>query len=98
MNRYEELLEKTTKTIEEQKNISKSLLEVADGIKQNTKELNDKFILHNVETKEIAEHLSQIKDTMMKWVKYLAIALFASVGGATVFRILGADFLKGLIT
>jgi len=97
MNRYEQLLETTTKNIEEQKHISSSLLRVAEGIKSNTKELNDKFILHNIDSKDIKTNVGDIKVTLMKWVKYLAIALFVSIGGASVIKILGADFIKGIL-
>lgn len=96
-SRYEQLLERSVKAQEEQSHVSTSLLEVARGLKDNVKELNDKFVLHSRATddahKELCENLKLVKDTLIKWIKWLGVALLVAVGGASLFKVLsGIDF------
>ena len=99
-DKYEMLLERSVRCQEQSNDVSKSLLKYVEKLDNNTKELNDNFALHQQSAKDMMGALTDatkgingIKNILMKWVKWLGIALFVSVGGATVFRIMsGIDF------
>jgi protein-arginine kinase activator protein McsA len=88
LEEYKQLLQQSIKCQEDSHRISDSLLEVAKRIENNTKELNDKFILHTQQALEVSNNVSEIKKTLLKWIKILGVALFVSVGGATILRLL----------
>lgn len=90
-DKYIQLLERSVRCQEESNVVSKSLLKVAEGLKDNTKKLNDTFILHNRDTDDIKNALGDIKGTLLKWIKWLGVALFIAIGGATVIKIIGID-------
>ena len=87
-NKYEQLLERAVKCQEDSNNISNSLLKVADRLEQNTKELNDKFILHQQGIEKLVGGVEDIRETLLRWLKWLAISLFIAIGGTTI-----AEFL-----
>jgi hypothetical protein len=95
--KYEQLLEKVIIFTEEQRNISKSLLEVSQGLKDSSNNLNDKFVLHTQDTLNISKDIKLIKDDLIKWLKLLIIMLFITIGGLSIIKIVGIDFLKTLI-
>ncbi|MDF1498510.1 MAG: hypothetical protein P1P85_04130 [Patescibacteria group bacterium] len=86
--KYEILLERSVKCQEDNNNISKSLLKVSENLEVNTKKMNDNFVLHNLRTVEMQKELKDIKNELMKWIKYLAAALFIAVGGTSIIRLI----------
>ena len=97
INKYEQLLEKVITSTEEWRNISKSLLEVSRGLRDSSENLNDKFVLHTQDTLNISKDVKLIKDDLIRWLKVILIMLFVTVGGLSVIKIVGVDFLKSLI-
>ena len=95
--KYEDLLERSIKAQECSNNVSTSLLEIAKNLKENTKELNDNIVLHNLETQKTGCEIKAIKLELMKWLKYLAIALFIAVGGTSIVKLLLSGSLNNLI-
>jgi hypothetical protein len=95
--KYEQLLEKVIVSTEEQKSISKSLLDVAQGLRENTKYLNDNFILHSQQTIDISKDIKLIKNDLVRYLKVALIILFLILGGASVVKITGIDFFKNLL-
>ena len=96
-NRYELLLERAVSSIEQQKGISSSLLEVSKGLKDNMKIMNEEFILHTQQSSAIFDDVELIKKDLIKWMKVILILLFSTVGGLSIIKIVGIDFIKSLI-
>ena len=89
--KYEILLERTVRAIEEQINISKALIEISKGLQNNTKELNDFYTLTVLKIEEICQDVKLIRQQLLKWVKVLGVLLLLAVGGASVLKISGFD-------
>lgn len=96
-NKYENLLERTVRVMEQQVSVNNQLFEVADGIKQNVKILNDNFVLHKDKWDCMGKDVADIKATILKWLKYLAIALFITVGGLSVLKALAGAGIEKLL-
>ena len=61
--------------------INTGLLDVSRRMETNIQKLNDEFVLHNKDMKDV-------KQELMKWIKYLALALVVTLGGTQVVKIL----------
>jgi len=77
MEDYKNLLERSIRCQETNKTVAEGLLKVAGEIREITNKLNDSFILHNRDTVDI-------KETLMKWLKWTSVIAFIAVGGSTV--------------
>ena len=89
--KYQNLLEKTVHFQDTMKDMTNSMLEVSRRMESNTKELNDKFILHSYEMKDVAKDIQEIKTRLWKMLVYTVIALLIAVGGASIVKIIGVD-------
>lgn len=94
--KYEELLERSIKCQQVSNDISKSLLKVSENLEINSKQLNDEFVLHKRDTEDIQVELKEVRQTLLKWIKYLAIALFIAVGGTSILKMLVSGELSKL--
>jgi len=96
-NKFEVLLERVTRTMEEQSHNSKALYEVANGLRDNIKILNDNFVLHDSRHECMGKDIKDVKDVAFKWLKYLAIALFITVGGLSVLKAISSGGFENLL-
>lgn len=93
-DKYDSLLERSIRAQEQSVNISQSLLEVSKRMEENIKSLNDNFVLHNQKTEEVCKDVTDIKTTLLKWLRIAVIALVIAVGGVSIIKfILDAKLL-----
>jgi hypothetical protein len=96
-NKFEILLERVVKAMEEQSFNTKGLYEVAGGLRDNIKILNDNFVLHNTSQECMGKDIKDVKEVAFKWLKYLAIALFITVGGLSVLKAISSGGVENLL-
>ena len=97
INKYENLLERSVRSTEQQNIVSNSLLEVSKNLEKNVKDLNDNFILHIQQNSSTIKEVKEVRQILLKWIKWLALALFVTVGGATILRVLFDFDFSGLV-
>jgi len=95
--RYEQMVERSIKAQETSLAISQSLLRVSENLQTNIKELNDKFVLHSINTDSMYKEVQDIRNTFMKWLKVLATLLFIIVGGTSLLKVLSEVDLAALL-
>ena len=91
-DKYENLLERTTKSIEQNASVTNSMLEVSKSINDNLKDLNEKFVLHCSNATAIKQDTDLIKTELLKWLKWSIFALIIAIGGKSIIEI-AATFL-----
>jgi hypothetical protein len=80
------LTEQFIKYLEKNTEVSTALLEVSRGMQENLKSLNDSFVLHNQKSDNMCQEVSDIKNTLIKWLRTAIIALIIAVGGASIIK------------
>ena len=84
----EQLLERSIKAQEQSVYVSKSLLEVSQRMEANLKTLNDSFILHDQKLCDASKNISDVKNTLIRYLKICIIALLVAVGGTSIIKLL----------
>lgn len=85
---FDTLLEQSVRAQEKSTAISQALLEVSKRMEENVKSLNDNFVLHSLEAKNIGKDIVDIKTTLLKYLRSAIIALLIAVGGTTIVKLL----------
>lgn len=88
-DKYEKLLERSVTAQETSNQVVRELGKVAGRIEQSTTKLNDGFILHQQEMKTVSKDVSETRQELIKWIKWLTIALLLAVGGSAIVDKLG---------
>jgi hypothetical protein len=87
-------LERMISALEKQNNVNDSLLKVSENMRDNIKELNDKFVLHCTNADTLTTEVKLIRKELFKWIKILATIAFLAVGGGSILTFL---VQKGLL-
>lgn len=85
-DKYEILLERSVRATEQQAQISTGLLEVSKDLRNNMKQLNDNFVLHQKNDEEVQKELGYIKLLLLKYLKWAIITLILAVGGTSIVK------------
>ena len=72
-NKYEQLLERTVVAMEGQKNVSDALLKVSESVQKSVSDLNGNFVLHIQRSAEIEKSVLEMRNVLLKWVKWLGV-------------------------
>ena len=86
--KYENLLERSVKVQEGLLNATNGLSEAVKQLHENTKNLNDKFVLHCQEISKISVDISDIKVELLKYLKLSILALVVILGGQKIVELL----------
>jgi hypothetical protein len=78
---YEKLLERSVAT---QEGINDSLRQ----LKENTKALNDSFVLHCAGQDDIQKEVKIIRLELLKWLKWSIVILISVLGGKQIITLL----------
>jgi len=84
-----ELTERSIRAIENNNNISSSLVKHIETLTRNMTKLNDNFVLHAIDAKDTKNEVSEIRTELIKYLKWSIFALLIAVGGVTIIDKLG---------
>jgi len=88
-DRLIDLIERSVKVQEQGHAVQQALLENAKETSANLRSLNDTFAHHCTLDESKVQGMHDIKVELMKWIKYLAIALILALGGGGVLSQMG---------
>ena len=83
-DKYEQLLERSVIAQEKSANVEDGIREAVKQLTENTKQLNDSFVLHCSKQDEIGKGIKEIKDDLLKWLKWgvvFLITLLSTLAG-----------------
>lgn len=80
-DKFEQLLERSVRT---QEGINDSLKQLKD----NTKSLNDNFVLHCSTQDDIKKEVTVIRVELLKWLKWVVIILISVLGGKQIINLI----------
>jgi len=80
-DKYEQLLERSVAT---QEGVNESLKQ----LRENTKALNDNFVLHCSRQEDISKEVKIIRAELLKWLKLSIVILISVLGGKQIINLL----------
>lgn len=73
---------------------TKAAVAILENLRQNMCDINDKFVLHNLEQENIDKDIKTIKKDLLRWIKICVLVIFTLLGGILITKALGLDIVE----
>ena len=80
--KYEQLLERSVV-------VQEGIQTTLKTLNENTKTLNDQFVLHCASVNDISKEVKVIRSELLKYLKWAVVALILVLGGKEVIDLIG---------